>query len=137
MVTLRRRLEAIDQVPADVQNTPALHTPCPPPPAPEGREHILVWRKDVVPHYRVLADEQAMMWDEAAKSVPFGALCEMLAFHGQPGTAAVRAASYLQSWISNGLLAEAHIAEFSGQKTPPLQIPVHPSRSTASSTRSA
>lgn len=81
-----------------------------PPPAPrEGLEHMLVWRKDVVPHYRVLPDEEAMMWDEAAKGVPFGVLCEMLATFDDPSTAAVRAAGYLQSWITSGLLLEATV----------------------------
>lgn len=79
-----------------------------PPPAPgQGVEHLLVWRKDVVPHYRILPDEEAMMWDEAAKGVPFGVLCEMLATFDDPSTAAVRAAGYLQSWITNGLLLNA------------------------------
>lgn len=67
-------------------------------------QHILVWRKDVVPHYRALCEEEAMMWDEAAKGVRFCVLCEMLATYDDPDNAPLRAAGYLQSWITSGLL---------------------------------
>lgn len=85
----------------------ALSQEAPPPAAGKGVEHLLVWRKGVVPHYRVLSDEEAMMWDEAAKGVPFGALCEMLAMFDDADGAAVRAAGYLQGWMTNGLLLDA------------------------------
>lgn len=72
-------------------------------------DRILVWRKDVLPHYRALAYEEAMMWDEAAKGVRFETLCELLATHDAPDTAAVRAANYLHGWIANGQLAAARL----------------------------
>ncbi len=83
------------------------------PPAPEQialPQTFLVWRKDVTPRYRVLGREEAMLWDEAAKGVRFGVLCEMLATFDDPDTAALRAAQYLQSWISLGLLSGARLA---------------------------
>lgn len=80
-----------------------------PPPTRAGseREPLIIWRKDVVPHYRTLSTEETMMWDEAAKGVPFGMLCEMAATYDEPETAAMRAAQYLQSWIAGGLLRSA------------------------------
>ncbi len=83
-----------------------------PPPTTDGSspDRILVWRKDVLPHYRALAGEEAMMWDEAAKGVRFETLCELLAMHDAPDAAAVRAASYLHGWIVNGLLAAARLS---------------------------
>lgn len=72
-------------------------------------DRMLVWRKDVLPHYRALAYEEAMMWDEAAKGVRFETLCELLATHDAPDTAAVRAANYLHGWIVNGQLAAARL----------------------------
>ena len=83
------------------------------PPAPEVSETphaFLVWRKELTPHYRVLSREEAMMFDEAAKGVRFGVLCEMLATFDDPETAAYRAAHYLQGWIASGLLCDAKLA---------------------------
>jgi hypothetical protein len=68
---------------------------------------LIVWRKDVTPYYRSLDAEEAMMWDEAAKGVRFGVLCEMLATYDDPDNAPLRAAQYLQTWISSGLLQGA------------------------------
>jgi len=34
--------------------------------------------------FRELSPEEAMMWDEAANSIPFGVLCEMLATYDDP-----------------------------------------------------
>lgn len=78
----------------------------PPPPLQDSIEpqRVVVWRKEMVPHYRVLSTEEAMMWDEAAKGVRFGVLCEMLATYDDPENAALRAAQYLQSWLTSGLL---------------------------------
>ncbi len=69
-------------------------------------EKILVWR-DETPMFRVLGAEEAMMWDEAAKGVRFGVLCEMLATYDDPGAAPARAAQYLSGWLVSGALSEA------------------------------
>jgi Putative DNA-binding domain len=67
---------------------------------------ILVWREDV-PKFRLLGAEEAMMWDEAARSTNFSTLCGLVAtFDGLDG-AETRAAGYLQGWINSGLLSEA------------------------------
>ena len=79
-------------------------------------EHILLWRQDVMPKLRVLSSEEAMMWDEAAKGVPFGVLCEMLATFDNPDEAPLRAAQYLKGWIEMGLLQSAAIEKKRAKK---------------------
>jgi hypothetical protein len=81
------------------------------PPAPEtsaAPNRLLVWRESM-PKIRALSPEEAMMWDEAAKGVRFGVLCEMVATFDDPDTAAARAAGYLSGWIGGGLLTGARL----------------------------
>jgi len=66
---------------------------------------ILVWRQDLMAHFRPLAAEEAMMWDEAAKGVRFGVLCEMVATFAGEDEAEIRAATYLKDWVDTGTLA--------------------------------
>lgn len=66
---------------------------------------ILVWRQDTTPMFRELPREEAMMWDEAAKCVPFGVLCAMLTTYDDPDSAAARGASYLHGWVTGGCLS--------------------------------
>ena len=78
----------------------------PPDPVPlEEPRHVLTWRQDVTPLFRELSTEEAMMWDEAAKGIPFGVLCSMLATYDDPDGAAARGAGYLHGWVTAGLLA--------------------------------
>jgi hypothetical protein len=66
---------------------------------------IIVWRHEFMSRFRPLAPEEAMMWDEAAKGVRFGVLCEMVATFGGEDAAELRAATYLKNWIDTGMLA--------------------------------
>ncbi|GAC1644042.1 MAG: DNA-binding domain-containing protein [Bradyrhizobium sp.] len=65
---------------------------------------LLMWRQEVMPMFRELAIEEAMMWDEAASGIPFGVLCSMLATYDDPDGAAARGAGYLHGWMTAGLL---------------------------------
>ncbi len=65
---------------------------------------LLIWRQDVIPLFRELSAEEAMMWDEAAGGIPFGVLCSMLATYDDPDGAAARGAGYLHGWVTGGLL---------------------------------
>lgn len=80
-----------DETPPDAVN---LEQPC----------RLLIWRQDVIPLFRELSAEEAMMWDEAAGGIPFGVLCLMLATYDDPEHAAARGAGYLHSWVTAGLL---------------------------------
>lgn len=65
---------------------------------------VIVYREDTKPAYRVLAPDEAMMWDEAANGVRFSVLCEMLAAFAGADEAPARAAAYLRCWIETGML---------------------------------
>ncbi|MCC2112259.1 MAG: putative DNA-binding domain-containing protein [Hyphomicrobiales bacterium] len=71
----------------------------------EKAKKVLVWRADLTSKIRVLPDDEAMMWDEMARGVPFGTLCELLATYWDAESAPGRAAGYLQGWITAELLA--------------------------------
>ena len=71
---------------------------------PAERQQLIVWRKDEVARVRVMTGEEAMAWDEVAQGTTFGSLCEMLAVYDAPDTAPLRAAQFLQTWISAELL---------------------------------
>lgn len=86
------------------EETPPAVEACDPP------QTLIVWRRDLTPHYRVLGREEAMMWAEMEKGVRFGILCEMLATFDDPENAALRAAQYLQNWIADGMLEKASAA---------------------------
>ncbi len=71
------------------------------------RQQLIVWRKDEMARVRIMTDEEALMWDEASRGANFGRLCEMLAVYDTPDTAPLRAAQFLQGWISAHLLTSA------------------------------
>ena len=78
------------------------------PPKPEHLiepQAIVVWRQDFMARFRPLSAEEAMMWDEAAKGVRFGVLCEMVATFGGEDDAELRAATYLKGWVDMEMLA--------------------------------
>lgn len=66
---------------------------------------IVVWRQDFMARFKPLTTEEAMMWDEAAKGVTFGVLCEMVATFAGEDEAELRAATYLRGWVDMGMLA--------------------------------
>ncbi len=74
-------------------------------------DDIIVWRQNVTPKVRRMAAEEAMMWNETAKGIPFGALCELIAVYDDPDSAPLRAAQHLQGWIVTGLLTKAMLTE--------------------------
>lgn len=76
-------------------------------PAPQA---TLVWRQDFMSRFRPLSSEEAMMWDEAAKGVRFGVLCEMVATFAGEDEAELRAASYVKGWFDMGMLAGCRTA---------------------------
>ncbi|MGA8690031.1 MAG: putative DNA-binding domain-containing protein [Methyloceanibacter sp.] len=82
------------------------------PPKPrhlEEREAVIVWRQEFMARFRPLPPEEAMMWDETAKGVAFGALCEMVATFAGTYGAELRAASYLKGWVDMGMLTNCRI----------------------------
>lgn len=73
-------------------------------------EHIAVWRYDATPRVRLMSDEEAMMCKEMGRSVRFSVLCEMLATcFDDHGSAPARAARYLHTWVTSGMIASAKV----------------------------
>jgi hypothetical protein len=68
---------------------------------------FIVWRQDFTARFRLMRDEESMMWHEAAKGLAFGALCEMVSMFGGGDGAELRAASYLKGWIDADMLAQS------------------------------
>ena len=88
------------------------------PPAPSRLpepQALVVWRQDYMARFRPLSAEEAMMWDEAAKGVRFGVLCEMVATFAGEDEAELRAATYLKTWIDGGMLAGCAIQQALGE----------------------
>jgi putative DNA-binding protein len=100
----------------------------PPPPArlPEPQA-LLVWRQDFMARFRPLDAEESMMWNEAAKGVRFGMLCEMVATFGGEDEAELRAATYLRGWIDLGLLAGCRLEADRPPSLSPAPGTAHPS----------
>ena len=63
--------------------------------------HTALNRSDVSPSCR----RAIACWDEAAKGVRFGVLCEMVATFAGEDDAELRATSYLKGWVDTGMLA--------------------------------
>jgi hypothetical protein len=79
------------------------------PPRPEKLDEpadVIVWRQGPAARFRILGKEEALVLEEAARGEPFGALCEMIAANGDPGSAATRAAGYLRGWIDAELICD-------------------------------
>jgi hypothetical protein len=70
-------------------------------------ERIIIYRPEWGAMFRVMGEEEAIMWNEAVKGTPFGALCEIVAAYGGEEEAAVRGAGYLKGWLDARLLAKA------------------------------
>jgi len=83
------------------------------PPKPKRlpeRDAMLVWRQEFMARFRPLPAEEAMMWDEAAKGVTFGVLCEMVATFAGTDGAELRAATNHKGWVDMGVLASLRVA---------------------------
>jgi len=79
-----------------------------PPSATTRKEptRLLVWRHEMMPMFREMSVEEAMMWEEAAKGSRFDNLCELIAFYDDAEGAPARAAGYLKGWLEAGLLSK-------------------------------
>jgi hypothetical protein len=70
-------------------------------------ERIIIYRPEWGAMFRIMGEEEAIMWNEAVKGIPFGALCEIVAMYGGEEEAAIRGAGYLKGWLDARLLAKA------------------------------
>ena len=80
-----------------------------PPPEPQTLQRpteLIVWRGEGMARFRPLSYDEAMIWDEAVKGATFGDLCEMLGTYWPQEEAPLKAANYLQAWLSSEFLAK-------------------------------
>jgi|CXWK01.1.fsa_nt_gi hypothetical protein len=82
----------------------------PEPAIADGGETVLVWRKDQLARFRALGAEEAMLWAEVTRGVPFSGLCELAAVFDDAQNASLRAATYLKSWLDGGLLSSSQLS---------------------------
>lgn len=65
---------------------------------------LIIWRGQDMPRFRAMSYDEAMIWDEAGKGINFAGLCEMLGTYWPKDQAQLKAAGYLQSWLSSEFL---------------------------------
>lgn len=80
------------------------------PPAPQsaGRpQSWLIWRQELAPHYRPVADEEAALLQRLLAGATFEQLCELLCEWHEAEDVPARAALSLKTWIREQLLIRA------------------------------
>ena len=90
-----------------------------PPPRPinlDAPQELLVWRQSLSSRFRMLGGEEAMAFDAAAKQMPFGVICEMIAMTDEAGTAGRRAAAYLRGWIEAQVISAVRLSAAPDEK---------------------
>ena len=76
----------------------------PPEPARANALAWLIWRQELTTRWRSLSADEAWMLDAAQEGKSFGELCEGLCRWHAPEAVAMQAASYLKSWLNDGLV---------------------------------
>ena len=76
-------------------------------PPPEASEHtLLVWRRALGSHWRVLGDSEAALLRAAAAGDDFNALCTLAdELHADEAQAVQAVVSALQQWLADGLVS--------------------------------
>lgn len=102
------RLDLLYNVPALFQA--ATREESPPPLAGEADPVAwLLWRRDLVVHWRSLDVDEAWALDAALRGDSFGELCAGLCAWHQPDEVPGRAASLLRTWLEEGLLTRVGV----------------------------
>lgn len=79
------------------------------PPAPEhgSKQGWAIWRQDLQPHYRSLAQDEATLLLALLNGQAFGTACEQLTpWHPATNEAPLRAAGLLGTWLNEGWISE-------------------------------
>lgn len=64
----------------------------------------LLWRADLLTHWRSLGEDEAWALDAVGEDSNFGELCEGLCQWHDPAAVAMQAAGFLKRWLTDGLL---------------------------------
>ncbi|HEV2322083.1 MAG TPA: DNA-binding domain-containing protein, partial [Gammaproteobacteria bacterium] len=81
--------------------------------APELQPHEtaaswLLWRAQLMSHWRSLGEDEAWALDALREGRNFGELCEGLCRWHAPEAVALQAASFLKLWLTDGLISAVH-----------------------------
>ncbi len=68
----------------------------------------LLWRADLLTHWRSLVEDETWALTAVAEGKNFGELCEGLCQWHDPSAVAMQAASFLKRWLTDGLLTAVH-----------------------------
>jgi hypothetical protein len=80
----------------------------PPAPASSDRpQSWLIWRQDLSPHYRPVAEEESALLQRLVDGATFEALCDLLCEWHEAEDVPARAAVALKGWIREQLLIRA------------------------------
>ena len=77
-----------------------------PAPTDESPATWLVWRSELTPRYRSLADDEAAALRAARQERTFEEICDCLSHWHEENSAAVRAITLLKTWIADDLLTD-------------------------------
>lgn len=83
-----------------------------PPPRPHAQDKpqtIAVWRQSNQSRLRILGEEETMALAGAQAGLTFGALCEAIAFAGEGADVALRAATYLRTWLEAEIITSFQV----------------------------
>lgn len=69
----------------------------------------LLWRAELLTHWRSLNEDEAWALDAVGEGRNFGELCEGLCQWHEASDVAMQAASFLKRWLTDGLITEVHI----------------------------
>ncbi len=89
------------------------------PPKPyrlDAPQEILAWRQEGASRFRLLGNEEAMVFDAAAEGAAFAVVCELIAAMDDSGSAALRAASYLRGWIEAQAVSRIRLSDAAPEK---------------------
>ena len=74
----------------------------------EAPSSWLLWRAELLTHWRSLNEDEAWALSAAADDRNFGELCEGLCQWHEASDVAMQAASFLKRWLIDGLITEVH-----------------------------
>ena len=70
----------------------------------EAPVHWLLWRADLLTHWRSLDEDETWALEAVVDGKNFGELCEGLCHWHDPSAVAMQAAGFLKRWLADGLL---------------------------------
>lgn len=74
----------------------------------DGASSWLLWRAELMSHWRSLGEDEASALEALREGRNFGELCEGLCRWHAPEAVALQAAGFLKRWLTDGLISAVH-----------------------------